>query len=92
MVKPSVFPHTLLTASRICMFNVIFTAASVDFTVSVVADAKAAPGRVNSTGLNDDVLQSQSERMLRPAVARVMLLPGLLTMILLPTILQGTSV
>jgi hypothetical protein len=63
------------------MLNVIRTGASVDFTLIVVADAKAAPGIVNRTGLNDDVEQSQSERMLRPAIARVMLSPGLLTII-----------
>ncbi len=81
MVKPSAFPHTLLTVSFICMLNVILTGASVDFTLIVVADAKAAPGRVKTKGLNDDVEQSQSERMLRPAIARVMLVPGLLTII-----------
>ena len=71
MVKPSAFPQTLLTVSGICLFNVILTGASVDFTLIVVADAKVAPGRVNSKGLKDDVEQSQSERMLRPAIARV---------------------
>ncbi len=50
MVKPSAFPQTLLTVSGICMFNVILTGASVDFTFIVVADAKVAPGRVNVAG------------------------------------------
>ncbi len=57
-----------------------------------VTDTKGVAGVVvNCVGLNDDVEQSQSERMLMPAIARVMSLPGLVTMILLPTILQGTS-
>ncbi len=92
LVKPSAFPQTLLTVSGIFMLNLIFTGESVDLVMSVVADAKVAPGRVNSAGLNDDKEQAQSERMLRPAIARVVPAPGFLTMIWLPTILQGTSV
>ena len=78
--------------SGICALNVILTGGSADFVLSVVADAKVTAGREISAGLNDDLEQSQFERMLRPAKARVLLLPGTLTMILLPILLQGTSV
>jgi hypothetical protein len=52
--------------------------ADVDVVASVVANGGYA---TISAGLNDVLAQSQSARMLRPAIARVMLLPGFLTMI-----------
>ena len=58
---------------------------------SVVADAKGFAAKIRA-GFNDDLEQSQFDRMLRPAIARVMLEPGFLTIIWLPTLLQGTSV
>ena len=63
----------------------------------VVADEKGLPasgleaGREISLGLNDDLEQSQLERIPMPAIARVVLEPGLLTMIVLPICLQGIS-
>ena len=89
LVNPSANPQTLLTVSGIYLFNVILIEAPVDVFVSVVTDEKGA--KINA-GLNDDLEQSQLERMLRPAIDRVMLSPGLLTIIWLPTLLQGTSV
>ncbi len=72
-VIPSASPHTLLTVSGITM---------ILFTVSVYnPTSEYANTDENSKGLNDDKEQSQSERMLRPAIARVMLAPGLLTII-----------
>ncbi len=58
-----------------------------------VTETKGVAGVVvNFVESNDDVEQSQSERMLRPAIARVPAV-DFLTMILLPTILlQETSV
>jgi hypothetical protein len=74
------------------MLNVILIRAAVELQLIVVADAKVATGREISAVSNDVLEQSQLERMLRPAIARVMLAPGLFTIILLPTLLQGTSV
>ena len=62
----------------------IITGGSVDVVLSVVADAKVTAGREISAGLNDDKEQSQFERILKPAIARFMLAPGFLTMILFP--------
>jgi hypothetical protein len=78
----------------------ILTGESVYIVVSVVEDAKGLAacilsgletGREISLGLNDDLEQSQLERIPTPAIARVTLLPGLLTMIVFPTMLQRIS-
>ena len=89
--NPSAKPHTLLTVSGICVLNLIITGGSVDFVLSVVADAKFTVGREIIAGSNDEIEQSQLDRMLKPAIARVMLAPGLLTMTVMPYRLQESS-
>ncbi len=75
------------------MLKVIVCTGSVGCTEMEVTETKGVAGVVvNCVESNYDVEQSQSERMLMPAIARVMLAPTFLTKILLPTILQGTSV
>ena len=66
----------------------------IDVTASdiEVTEAKGVVGAlVNSVELNDDEVQSQFDRMLRPAIAKVVV-PVFLIMIWFPTLLQGTSV
>jgi hypothetical protein len=55
--------------------------APVDIVLIVDGDAKGLAAREISAGFNDDSEHSQLERMLRPAIARVILLPGFVTMI-----------
>jgi hypothetical protein len=66
--------------------------APFDVVLIVVGETKGFVAREISAGFNDDTEQSQLERMLAPAIDKVMRLPGLVIMILLPTFLQGTSV
>ena len=80
MLNPSAYPQTLLTVSGIFLFNKILIGAPFDVVVSVVSDAKGFAAKIRA-GFNDDLEQSQFDRMLRPAIARVMLGPSLLTMI-----------
>ncbi len=80
MVKPSALPQTLLTVSFIYLLSIILTGALVDVVIIVVCDAKGYASKI-SAGFSDDYEQSQLERMLKPAIARVILLPGLLMMI-----------
>ncbi len=75
------------------MLKVIVCTESDYCTEMEVTETKSVAGVVvNCVESNDEVEQSQSERMLMPAIARVYRSPGFLTMILFPTILQGTSV
>ena len=92
LVKPSALPQTLLTVSGICKLNLMLIGAPVDVVLIVVADAKGFATREISAGFKDDMEQSQFERMLAPAIAKIIKLPGLITIIWLPTFLQGTSV
>ena len=92
LVKPSALSQTLLTESGICKLNEMLIGAPVDVVFIVVADAKGFAAREISAGFKDDMEQSQFERMLAPAIPKIMPLPGLVTIIWLPTYLQGTSV
>ena len=69
----------------------ILLGGSIDVPLSVVDDEKLTTGREISAGSNDVFEQSQLESAPNPAIARVILAPGLFTMILLPALLQGTS-
>jgi hypothetical protein len=73
LVVPSAFPHTLLTVSG---NTAILSGGSVDLKRMVYL-----VGGVIFAGLSDVDWQSQSERILTPAIDRVMLVPGLLTII-----------
>jgi len=75
------------------LLNVIATVGPVFLVLIVVVDAKGTdmPSRKISVGSNDVFEQSQLERILVLAITSGMVTPGLLTTILLPTLLQGTS-
>ncbi len=68
-VKPSAFPHALLTVSGICLFNVIIIGAAVDLVLTVVIDARGFAAKIR-VGFNCVCRQSQLERMLRPAISK----------------------
>ena len=56
---------------------IVVTASDIE-----VTEAKVVVGAVvNSAALNDDVVQSQFDRILRPAIAKVSLLPLFFTTI-----------
>jgi len=75
------------------LLNVIATVGPVFRVLIVVVDAKGTdvPSRKISVGSNNVFEQSQLERILVLAITSGMVTPGLLTTILLPTLLQGTS-
>ena len=73
------------------MLNFILFGISVNVLFKEVTDAKLTAGKEINAGSNDDFKQSQLERMLKPAIARVKFAPVFLAMILLPALLQGIS-
>ena len=73
------------------MLNFILFGISVNVLFKEVTDAKLTAGKEINAGSNDDFKQSQLERMLKPAIARVIFEPVFLAMILLPALLQGIS-
>ena len=73
------------------MLNVISTGAPVEVVLTKVAEAKGFTAREISLGSNNDFEQLQLERMPMPAIARIILEPGLLTITVFPTLLQGIS-
>ncbi len=81
--NPSDSPHTLLTVSGITF---IIVTASVGYPERLYEVTE-----VNSVGSNDDWEQAQLDMMPRPPIDRVVPTPGLLTIILLLILSQGTS-
>ena len=81
LLTPSAFPQTRLTVSFSNLFKVIVIRAPVDVVLIVLGDANGDYASEISAGFNDVKKQSQFERMLAPAIAKVMSLPGFLTVI-----------